>query len=242
MIFAHPDDESFSAAGVARRYADAGAEVALVTATRGDAGRAGEPALCKEEELPARREAELREAAAILGIRDVHLLDYCDKQLADAPPNQIRQELVGVIRRQRPHVLITFDPNGANGHADHIAIGRFAMDAAAAAADERWYKNAGPAHRVRRVLWTSPLMPWAVPSKNVRDEPGIDFLVDISAYRKTKADALRAHRTQHLSIDRSFFNLTDASRVLSVETFRQAWGPRLTHVPEDDLFAGIEMD
>ena len=69
-------------------YADQGAEIALVTATRGDAGRAGEPAICSREELPARREAELREAAAILGIGHVTLLDYLDKHLAEAPSRQ----------------------------------------------------------------------------------------------------------------------------------------------------------
>ena len=48
LIFAHPDDESFVAAGLARRYADSGAHIALVTATSGDAGSCGEPALCNE--------------------------------------------------------------------------------------------------------------------------------------------------------------------------------------------------
>ena len=74
FIYAHPDDESFAAAGIARMYANEGVEIALVTATRGDAGRAGEPAICGREQLPARREAELREAAAILGINDVTVL------------------------------------------------------------------------------------------------------------------------------------------------------------------------
>lgn len=72
LIFAHPDDESLGAAGLARRYADAGAEIALVTATRGQEGKTGEPPICTREELPACREAELRKAAAILGIAYVH--------------------------------------------------------------------------------------------------------------------------------------------------------------------------
>ena len=68
LIFAHPDDESFATGGLARRYVDRGAAIALVTATRGDAGRVGDPPLCSREELPTRREAELRRAASILGI------------------------------------------------------------------------------------------------------------------------------------------------------------------------------
>src|SRR5688572_1149294 len=94
FIFAHPDDESFGVAGVSRMYADQGAHIALVTATRGDAGRAGEPAICSREDLPAVREAELREAAQILGISDVTVLDYLDKHLAEVTSDKIRRELV----------------------------------------------------------------------------------------------------------------------------------------------------
>ena len=56
-------------------------------------------------------------------------------------------------------------------------------------------------------------------------------LIDISNYRDTKAAALRAHRTQHVSIDRHFFDLPDVDRILSVETFRQAFGPPLSKRP-----------
>lgn len=240
FIFAHPDDESFAAAGIARMYADTGGQIALVTATRGDAGRAGEPPLCGREDLPARREAELREAARILGIGHVSVLDYADKHLAEAPSYTIRRQLVEAIRLHRPQVIVTFDPDGANLHPDHVAISRFAIDAVAAAADSRWYPDAGDAHRVQRVLWSSPLMPWDVPkSADLAKEPGVDFMIDVSRYRGTKAAALRAHRTQHVSIDRHFFNLPDIDQILSVETFRQCFGPLLSQRPATDLFEGI---
>ena len=240
FIFAHPDDESFAVAGLSRIYADAGARIALVTATRGDAGRAGEPALCGRDELPARREAELREAARSLGIGHVTLLDYRDRHLADAPPAEIRRELIGQIRRHRPQVVVTFDPNGANLHPDHIAISRFAADAVAAAADARWHPDAGPAHRVARLLWVPPVMPWEMPDvPDLAKAPGVDFLIDTSAYREVKAAALRAHRTQHVSIDRHFFNLPAVDRILSVEAFRQAFGPALSKTPAADVFESI---
>ncbi|MSO57225.1 MAG: PIG-L family deacetylase [Acidobacteria bacterium] len=240
FIYAHPDDESFGVAGVARINADRGAEIAIVTATRGDAGRAGEPPICSREDLPARREAELREAASLLGIGHVRLLDYLDKHLAEAPPDKIRGELVEEIRRHRPQVVVTFDPNGANQHPDHVAIARFAMDAIAAAADPRWLRDAGPAHRVQRLLWTSPVMPWDAPkSRDLRREPGVDFVIDTSKYVDVKAAALRAHRTQHVSISRHFFDLGDLQQILSVETFRQGFGPNLAKTPEDDIFASI---
>ena len=242
LIYAHPDDESFAAAGVARMYADIGGEIALISATRGDAGRAGEPPLCSREELPGRREAELHEAARILGISSVTVLDYLDKRLADAPPDRIRRELVDVIRRRRPQVVVTFDPDGANLHPDHIAISRFAVSAVAAAADPRWYPDAGRAHCVQRLLWSSPMMPWEAPtSSDLGAEPGIDFLVDISRYRRVKAAALRAHRTQHVSIDRHFFNMPDVDRILSTETFRQCFGPALVERPAQDIFESISL-
>ena len=239
-IFAHPDDESFAVAGIAKMYGDRGADVALVTATRGDAGRAGEPPICSRDELPGRRERELREAAAILGIGRVTVLDYLDKRLAEAPAAQIRRELVEAIRRHRPQVVVTFDPDGVNQHPDHVAISRFASDAIAAAVDPRWYRDAGEAHRVQRLIWTSPVLPWdAAKSPDLRGTPGVDFLIDIAQYKDVKAAALRAHRTQHVSIDRHFFHLPDVEKILSVETFRQAFGPPLSTRPSNDLFENL---
>jgi LmbE family N-acetylglucosaminyl deacetylase len=242
LIFAHPDDESFATAGVVRRYANEGAEIALMTATRGQAGRQGDPPVCTVEELPAYRERELRAAAEILGIQHVDLLDYQDKQLTAADPPKIRRELIAGIRRHRPDLVMTFDPNGVNGHADHVAIARFAMDAAVAAADDRWHPDLGAGHHVKRVLWSPPVLPWDVPkSPDIGREPGVDFVVDISAYKDVKAAALRAHRSQHLSIDRCFFNNPDVDRILSVEIFRQGLGPALKHIPSDDVFEGLDV-
>jgi LmbE family N-acetylglucosaminyl deacetylase len=89
-------------------------------------------------------------------------------------------------------------------------------------------------------LWTSPVMPWDVAkSTDLAKEPGVDFVIDISAYRSAKAAALRAHRTQHVSIDRHFFDLPEVDRILSVETFRQCFGPALSKRPASDLFESI---
>jgi LmbE family N-acetylglucosaminyl deacetylase len=240
FIYAHPDDESFAAGGLSRMCADQGVSIALVTATRGDAGRAGEPPLCSREALPAVREAELREAAAILGIAHVTILDYRDTHLAEAPPEQIRRELVAGIRRHRPQVVVSFDPNGANLHPDHIAVSRFATDAVAAAADARWHPDSGPAHHVQRLLWMPPMLPWEMPAvADLTRAPGVDFLIDTSKYRDVKAAALRAHRTQHVSIDRHFFDLPALDRILGAEGFRQAFGPRPSHIPSPDIFDAI---
>ena len=240
FCFAHPDDESFSGAGTAMRYAAAGARTALVTATLGQRGKCGDPPLCTAEDLPRVREGELREAAAIIGFEEVHLLGYEDKRLADAPDDGIRRSLVGIIRRLQPQVVLTFDPNGFNAHPDHIAMSRFTSDAVAASADPRWYPDAGEPHSVERLLWTPLLAPWeAAGLDDLSMRPGMDFGIDVSPWHDRRVAALRAHRTQHQSIDRYFFQAADLPRILATEFWRQAWGPPLVERSGSDLLAGL---
>ena len=238
--FAHPDDESFSGAGTAMKYGAEGVRTVLVTATRGERGKRGEPPICTAAELSACRERELREAAAIVGFDEVHVLDYRDRELADAPPAEVRRTLVSLIRRVRPSIVITFDPNGFNTHPDHVAISRFTSDAIAAAADWRWHPAEGRPHAVSRLLWTPPFAPWdAAGFDDIGEHAGADFAIDVSRWRERRAAALRAHRTQHLSVDKYFFNQSDVARVLSVETWRQGFGPPLARRPSSELFEGL---
>lgn len=238
--FAHPDDESFSGAGTAMKYAAAGVRIVLVTATRGERGSAGTPPRCAPDELGACREAELRAAAGIIGFDELHLLDYRDRELADAPREEIRRSLVALLRRVRPAVVITFDPNGYNAHPDHVAISRFTSDAIAAASDRRWYPDTGAAHAVSRLLWTPPLAPWNVTEfERLADVAGADFVLDVSAWRERRAAALRAHRTQHASIDKHFFDRPLRERILGTEIWRQAWGPPPSPRPSGDILEGL---
>ncbi len=237
--FAHPDDESFSAAGTAMKYAAGGATIVLSTATLGERGKCGEPAVCAPEELPVVRERELRTAASVIGFDELHLLGYRDRELADAPVEEIRSKLVTLIRRVRPSVVFTFDPNGFNLHPDHVAISRFTSDAIAVAADPRWLPDAGPAHVVPRLLWTPPLPPWEAIQHDAHDLAGIDFMIDVSAYQDRRVTALRAHRTQHLSIDRHFFSRSDLDRVLATEFWRQGFGPAISSRPGVDLLDSL---
>jgi LmbE family N-acetylglucosaminyl deacetylase len=243
LIFAHPDDESFVAAGLSRRYADSGAEIALITATRGEAGSRGDPPLCTVEELPSVREAELRAAATTLGIADVQILGYRDQHLAEAPADAIRAQLVGILRRHRPHVVVTYDPQGGHGHADHVAISRFTTDAISAASDPRWYRGDDRPHCVQRLLWTPPVLAWDdPPPPRMEMEPGIDFLLDISAQKGVKLAALRAHRTQHRSTARWILDKPRVDQILAIETFRQAWGRPIDSPPKDDILADLDID
>src|SRR4051794_11539070 len=84
-VLAHPDDESLGFGGTLAKYAAEGIEIYLVTATRGERGRCGESGEKPPPEVVGRlREAELREAAKVLGLREVQFLDYLDGDLDQA--------------------------------------------------------------------------------------------------------------------------------------------------------------
>lgn len=220
--------------------AAAGARSILVTATLGERGKVGDPPVCEPRDLAACRARELRDAAAIIGFDELYLLNHPDRDLAGTPPDEIRGELVMHIRHAKPAVVVTFDPNGVNVHPDHVAISRFTSDAIAAAADPRWHRDAGPPHAVQRLLWTPPVAPWGAATADRLDEqPGADFVVDVSPWRDRRIAALRAHRSQHLSIDRHFFTRPNLDQILGTEIWRQAWGPALRERPARDVLADL---
>jgi LmbE family N-acetylglucosaminyl deacetylase len=156
-VFAHPDDETLGTGGTLARYAAEGVETYVVTATRGQRGRyrnnTDHPG---PEALGRIREAELRAAGMVLGVREVSLLDYWDKDLDRADPDGVIGGIVAHLRRIRPQVVLTFDPAGGYGHPDHVAICQFATAAVTAAADPS-YSAPGDgeprAHRVSKLYY-----------------------------------------------------------------------------------------
>ena len=138
-VLAHPDDESLGVGGTMAKYASEGVDVSLLTATRGDGGRyrgypPGDPQHPGSSSLGNIREGELRAAASVLGVREVSLLDYQDGNLDRANAREVIAAIVKHLRRVRPDVVITFGPDGAYGHPDHIAISQFTAAAITAAA------------------------------------------------------------------------------------------------------------
>jgi LmbE family N-acetylglucosaminyl deacetylase len=123
-VLAHPDDESLGTGGTLAKYAADGVETYLLTATRGERGRFFNNGHVRPHDavVGRTREAELRAAANELGVREVTVLGYPDGGLDTVPPEIAQQAIAEHLCRIRPHVVITFGPDGAYGHPDHIAI------------------------------------------------------------------------------------------------------------------------
>ena len=140
-VLAHPDDESFGMGGTLALYAQQGAEVHLICATRGEAGEVDEKFLEGYDSIAERRESELRCAASHLGLKNVHFLSYRDsgmtgsldnqhpEALINAPLEKVTGEVVEYIRTLQPDLVLTFDPVGGYHHPDHIHIQKAAVEA-----------------------------------------------------------------------------------------------------------------
>ena len=155
-VLAHPDDESLGMGGILAKYAAEGVDTYLITATRGERGWfRDERDYPGPEALGRIREAELYAAADVLGLQEVTFLDYLDGALDQADPAEAIAKIVAEIRRARPQVMVTFDPNGVYGHPDHIAISQFATAAIVAAADPSYPGVNGylPPHRVSKLYY-----------------------------------------------------------------------------------------
>lgn len=122
LVFAHPDDESFAVGGTVAKYHKAGWEVNLICATRGQKGEVGPHTSVSSQELGAIRQKEMEEAAAVLGISNVTLLDYKDGELARLESGELEDVLCKKIEEIVPDCVITFDTTGISNHPDHIKI------------------------------------------------------------------------------------------------------------------------
>jgi LmbE family N-acetylglucosaminyl deacetylase len=254
-VLAHPDDESLGIGGTLVKYASAGVETHLLTATRGDGGRygthrPGEAGHPGRAALASIREKELRAAAAVLGVRDVALLEYRDGELDRANAQEAIAAIVEHLRRVQPDVVITFGPDGAYGHPDHIAISQFTTAAVVRAADTDYRVS-----KLYYIAWTAAT--WAAYQSALKrltstvdgverqvvpsPEWGTTTRIDTSAVWPTVWRAVQCHRTQ-MSIYKNLEGLpAEHHRALwGVQEFYRAFslvnGGR---VRESDLFEGL---
>ena len=166
-VLAHPDDESFGMGGTLALYAQRGAAVHLVCATRGEAGEVDEVYLQGYLSISDLREMELRCAACFLQLSGVRFLDYRDsgmagdpenshpRALVNAPIEEVSGRIVQHIRDLRPQVVITHDPIGGYRHPDHIAIHQATVRAFFAAGDPKVYPGDQPPYQPRKLYFHS---------------------------------------------------------------------------------------
>lgn len=216
-VHAHPDDESLFTGGALASLVRRGADVLVVTCTLGEEGEViGErfQHLVNDhaDQLGGFRIHELNAALDILGVRGEFLGGagmYRDSGMAGSPASRNPKafvnsgqravdDLVAVFERERPHLVITYDPNGGYGHPDHIRAHEI-THAAAERVD------------IPRILWSALLrseldgmIPTHIPAGWTQPKPGeldavdtVDTWVEMDdATYAAKTDAMRAHATQ----------------------------------------------
>lgn len=139
-VFAHPDDPEFFAGGTFACWAKHGAEITFVVATSGDKG-SSDPDMTSEKLVKIREEEE-RNAAKVLGVKEVVFLRHTDGELF--PTLELRRDIVRQIRLKKPDIVVTLDPtvffwkeNQRINHPDHRAIGAATLEAVFPAARDR---------------------------------------------------------------------------------------------------------
>lgn len=274
-LFAHPDDETFSVGGTLSHYAEEGAQVTLVCATRGEVGEIADPALATPETLGQVREAELECAAESMGVKQLLFLDYRDsgmegtpenrdpRAFVNAPADEVVGRLVGIIRRLRPQVVVTFGPDGIYGHPDHVTIHRRAREAFYAAGDPGRFPGVGAPWQAARLFYAAvpcsmletmrqALVAAGEDSAEVdrMEEAGagcpdenVQAIIDVSGTVEAKWEALNCHRTQ-FGPENLFRRLPQAvmKRAISQEHFRLAWPEPKGEMCLDDLFQGLTTE
>lgn len=146
-VLAHPDDETFGMGGTLALYARQGVKVDLICATRGEVGEIDPAYKERIKSAACLRTQELRCAAEVLGIHQLHFLNYRDsgmpgseannhpRALSAQPNEKVAEEVAHIIRQVQPEVILTFDPIGGYRHPDHIAIQQATVDAFDLASD-----------------------------------------------------------------------------------------------------------
>ena len=89
LVHAHPDDETINNGVTMAKYAKDGAQVTLVTCTRGEEGEVLVAELAnlasdKDDKLGEHREVELKDALAHLGIADFRCLGAPNNKWRDS--------------------------------------------------------------------------------------------------------------------------------------------------------------
>jgi LmbE family N-acetylglucosaminyl deacetylase len=195
-VWAHPDDEAYTSAGLMAEFRRRGDRVVVVTATLGERGTS-DPTMWPPSRLAALRHAELRNSLAALDVDELHLLGYED---GGCEQREGTAAIADVIADIEPDLIVTFGPDGMTGHPDHRAISRWTTAAWAATrpAASLWYATVTPEfHRQwgpindRIGLWADQPEPPSTSAQDLaRSTRLADDLLDL------KIAALEAHESQ----------------------------------------------
>jgi LmbE family N-acetylglucosaminyl deacetylase len=197
VILAHPDDPEFFCGATLARWARDGHQITYVLMTCGDKGfnPATHPEMTPEK-LCGLRHTEQLNAAKVIGTKEVHFLDLADGYLV--PSLDLRRDVVREIRRHKPDILVTCDPQnlfaqyGIN-HPDHRYCGQIVLDAVFPAAGNVAYfpellKEGFQPHMPKEV-WCS-----------LTSQPNVT--VDVTDTWETKVKAILEHKTQIPNVDK----------------------------------------
>jgi LmbE family N-acetylglucosaminyl deacetylase len=203
---AHPDDEVLLTGGTIARLSAEGHRVIIVVACDGDMWAGPDK---------GRRLDELRASAAILGADKAVHLGYADSGhgpiVFDDPPGMTRfaraeiqeaaERLAALLTDEHADLLLSYDPQGANGHRDHVRVHQVGARAAALAG-VRVVEATVPRELVARVarllLLLRLLTRYRLDEMRTYGLPRavITHRVDVRRYAAQKRAALAAHRTQ----------------------------------------------
>jgi N-acetyl-1-D-myo-inositol-2-amino-2-deoxy-alpha-D-glucopyranoside deacetylase len=172
FVHAHPDDETITNGVTIAHYVGRGAQVQVVTCTLGEEGEVigdqwAQLAVEHADQLGGYRIGELTAALHALGVsgptylggpgrwRDSGMVGAearSRQRFSDADERETVGALVPIIRELRPHVVVTYDPNGGYGHPDHIQTHVVTTAAVAAAGSSGDYS--GQPWSVPKLYWT----------------------------------------------------------------------------------------
>jgi LmbE family N-acetylglucosaminyl deacetylase len=239
-ITAHPDDEAGAFGGTLALYAERGVEVSVVCLTAGTAAR-NRGSARTDEELANLRTTEFHASRRLLGVANGEVLHYLDGKLDRADFHVVVGDLVARIRRLRPHVIVTFGPDGGlTGHPDHAMAGVFATQA---------FEWAGRPDRYPEQL-ASGLQPYApqklyyatadfkLPDRMPTAPPTVSARIPVGAKRfELKIQAFMQHKTQEPLFVRLRKNLGQmpTQEMFHLAATREPLEARL----EKDLFEGV---
>jgi LmbE family N-acetylglucosaminyl deacetylase len=211
VVVAHPDDEAFGCGSLMLHAKAAGAEVTVLCATRGEAGEVTAGVAVPPAGLGALREQELRDSAGVLGVDRVELLDFLDSgmeggpapgSLAAASPTLVQAQVRRAATETGADLLLSLD--AADGHRDHAVV----RDAAVAVGAELGlpvFLHCLLRSSMRR--WAEHVISVDPDSVYLRTldlgtpDEQVTHVLDTSAHRQRRWQAIRAHRTQTSPFD-----------------------------------------